>query len=351
MKPQKLRVILLFGGRTCEHDISLISAESVFRNLDRDKYHINCIYIDRKGRWSPVPSPDDPNKGEIKTCYDFLPWSGPGEKPVLEGDIYFPVLHGPFGEDGTIQGLFELAGVPYVGAGVLGSSMGMDKAAAKDVFKAHGIPQVEHLTVLENQWADDRNSVLDSVRETFLPPVFVKPANLGSSVGITKVDNFEDVPQAVETALAHDRKIIIEQGIDGQELECSVLGNDNPRASLPGEVIPARGFYDYQDKYIDGKTTFRIPAELPDELTERIRQLAVRAFLALDCAGMARVDFFLEKATGRLYINEINSIPGFTEISMYPKLWGVSGLPFSELLDSLIQLGLERHRKRTGKGE
>jgi len=347
MKSQKLRVILLFGGRTGEHDISLISAEAIYKNLDRNKYNISCIYIDRKGFWSPVPSPAHPEKRTENAGYDFLPWSEPREKHVVEGDIYFPVLHGPRGEDGTIQGLFELAGVPYVGAGVLGSALGMDKALAKDVFKAHGIPQVEHLTVLENCWAKNRIAILESIRETFLPPIFVKPANLGSSVGITKVDSFDRVPQAVESALAHDRKIIIEQGIDGQELECSVLGNENPRASLPGEVIPYREFYDYQDKYLENKTGFRIPAELSTELTERIRQLSVRAFQALDCAGMARVDFFLEKSTGHLYLNEINTIPGFTEISMYPKLWEVSGIPFSELLDSLIQLGLERHRQKT----
>ena len=266
MKPQKLRVILLFGGRTGEHDISLKSAEAIYKNLDRNKYLISCIYIDRKGFWSQVPSPTDPEKRAAKLLYDFLPWSEPREKTVLEGDIYFPVLHGPQGEDGTIQGLFELAGVPYVGAGVMGSALGMDKAAAKDVFKAHDIPQVKHITVLENNWADDRKSVLDSVRETFLPPIFVKPANLGSSVGITKVDNFDNVPGAIEKSLHHDRKIIIEQGIDGQELECSVLGNDNPRASLPGEVIPSREFYDYQDKYLEKKTGFGLRRDGPGGL-------------------------------------------------------------------------------------
>jgi D-alanine-D-alanine ligase len=346
MTTNKPRVVLLFGGRSGEYEVSLNSARAVYRNLNKKKYRVSCIHINRQGRWSAVPTPEILPEGEGGSFNNFLPWSRPTAGPALEGDIYFPVLHGPFGEDGTIQGLFELAGVPYVGAGVLGSALGMDKAAAKDVFKANGIPQVEHAALSENEWAEGQEETLESIRGRFNPPLFVKPANLGSSVGITMVKKFDDLPAAMDRAFSFDRKIIIEQGVKGQELECSVLGNENPKASLPGEVIPAREFYDYQDKYLDGKTSFRIPADLPDPLTERIRSLAVKAFLALDCAGMARVDFFLEKNSGRLFVNEINTIPGFTEISMYPKLWEASGLPFSQLLDSLIRLGFDRHLKK-----
>lgn len=346
MNPKKIDVVLLFGGQSGEHDVSLTSAAAVFRNLDPERYNIRSIYISREGRWREVTSPIEKSDLETGPFFDFLPWSGFEHRPLIKGDIYFPVLHGPFGEDGTIQGLFELAGVPYVGAGVLGSAAGMDKAAAKDVFAAHNIPQVRHMTLRDSEWNSGRDDILKSIKNRFHPPVFTKPANLGSSVGITKVKNFEDFGTAAQTAFNFDRKIIIEQGVDGKELECSVLGDENPRASLPGEVIPARDFYDYQDKYLDGKTSFKLPAEISAELTERIQQLAVKAFLALDCSGMARVDFFLENESGQLYVNEINTIPGFTEISMYPKLWEISGLPFTKLLDTLIDLGLKRHARR-----
>jgi D-alanine-D-alanine ligase len=277
--------------------------------------------------------------------HDFLPW-GRGPAEALAADIYFPVLHGPYGEDGTIQGLLELADAPYVGAGVLGSAAGMDKAVMKELFRSRGLPIVNHRVILEADWSLRQGAIARALRRGFRPPLFVKPANLGSSVGITKVKAWDALGPAVATALRFDRKVIVEQGVAGREIECSVLGNDAPEASLPGEVIPHREYYDYADKYLEGKTSFAIPARLPAPLVRRVRRLAVEAFRACDCAGLARIDFFLEAKTGRLYVNEINTIPGFTEISMYPKLWAVSGLAFGPLVERLIEFGFERHRVR-----
>lgn len=345
--PQKTGVVLIFGGRSAEHDVSLVSASAIYKNLDRAKYTVRSIYISKKGRWKIVKAPStDPNALSGGKSGDFLPWKRSPEAGNIKADIYFPVLHGPFGEDGTIQGLLEMAGVPYVGAGVLASSLGMDKAVAKSLFKERDLPIPPYLVIQEPEWRDDRSSVLKNIRKSFGLPLFVKPSNLGSSVGITKVKSFSRVAEAIRTAFRYDRKILVEKGIEGRELECSVLGNDLPEASLPGEVIPFREFYDYNDKYLDGKTTFLIPAKLPKSVTARTQRLAVAAFKAVECSGMARVDFFLEKDTNRLFINEINTIPGFTAISMYPKLWSFSGLSFPRLLDRLIALGFERYRNR-----
>lgn len=344
---KKTVVSLIFGGRSAEHEISLVSAAAIHNNLNRSKFEVRPIYITRQGLWKAVKAPSlDIKALEAGRAFSFLPWAGRDERPELAADIYFPVLHGPFGEDGTIQGLLEMAGVPYVGAGVLGSALGMDKSATKSVLRDRGLPVVPCLVVREAEFLEDAGRLLGLIRRSLPLPLFVKPANLGSSVGITKVGDAKDVPAALAAAFRYDTTALVEKGIRGRELELSVLGNEAPEASLPGEVIPFREFYDYNDKYIDGRTTFVIPAKLAPRTLARIRGLGIAAFKALSCSGMARVDFFLEKGTNRLFINEINTIPGFTEISMYPKLWAASGLPFPRLLERLIELGFERHRNR-----
>ncbi len=327
---------LLFGGRSSEHEISIISAKAVFKNFP-ENYKVVCFYFTKEGKWRRVASPWELD-GED---FPFLPWQGTdlGEKI----DIYFPLLHGPFGEDGTIQGLLELAGVPYVGSGVVGSALGMDKAYMKMAFERAGLPVVKYRVL--RRWEE---IPLREIEGEFSLPVFVKPANLGSSVGITKVKQWHELPGALEEAFSHDFKILVEQGVEGREIECSVLGNEAPRASLPGEVIPYREFYDYEDKYIEGKTRFNIPVKLPEKLEDKIREYAVRAFQAVEAWGFARVDFFLVGED--VYVNEINTIPGFTEISMFPKLWEVSGLSFPELLEELIRLGFERWEKWQRRG-
>lgn len=336
---------LLFGGRSAEHEISLLSARAVASHLDKDKYDAVLIYIDPQGRWSVRDSvPSSPVLDDRNPSASFLPWENASGRPAFHADIYFPVLHGPFGEDGTIQGLLDMAGVPYVGASVLASALGMDKAASKELFSRRGLPVVEYTVLTETDWLEDKNRRLKHIEQEMTLPLFVKPCSLGSSIGITKVKDRGRLAAAVDTAFLYDRKTIIEEGVEGREFECSVLGNDKPEASLPGELIPFREFYDYEDKYIEGKTTFRVPADLSPVLTLKVRETAVEAFRAIDGCGMARVDFFLEKNTNKLFLNEINTIPGFTEISMYPKLWAESGLPFPRLLDRLIELGFERHR-------
>jgi D-alanine-D-alanine ligase len=317
----KLRVAVLYGGRTGEHEVSVRSAKSILAGLNRDKYETTEYFIDLKGKWSPRP---------------ILP--EPGAHPEI--DVVFPVLHGTFGEDGTMQGLLELADLPYVGAGVLGSAVSMDKEMMKRVCKERMLPIVEYVTATR-----ETPSIVDACRR--LPfPMFVKPANLGSSVGISKAHNDEELEAAFELAKQFDRKVIVERGVEGRELECSVLGNEAPIASLPCEILPSREFYDYEDKYLLGAARTQVPADLPEERVDEIRRLAVECYRAVECEGMARVDFFLENETNRLYINEINTIPGFTSISMYPKMWEHSGIPFDTLLDQLIELALDRHRKK-----
>jgi len=347
MKGQKTKVVLLFGGRSPEHEVSLTSAASIYDNLDKGKFAVTSIYINKEGKWRAVESPRL-SSSEFKhgNFFSFLPWE---EKPLaqaVDGDIYFPVLHGPCGEDGTIQGLFELADVPYVGATVIASAIAMDKAIAKTIFKAKKLPVVKHLIILEQDWERENKVVFNQIRKEFFLPFFVKPANLGSSIGITKVNDYTETESALETAFRYDRKILIEEGIAGRDLECSVLGNDNPRASLPGEIIPYREFYDYRDKYVEGKTTFCIPAEVPSYITKEIQKISIQAYKVIGCSGMARVDFFYQEKTKDVFLNEVNTIPGFTKISMYPKLWEVSGIPFPRLLEKLIELGLERHNNK-----
>ena len=316
-----LRVAVLYGGRSGEHEISLRSAESVIAGLSPAKYQVQRIFITPEGRWQPrALSPE------------------PGANPGI--DVVFPVLHGTFGEDGTVQGLLELAGLPYVGAGVLASAVAMDKEVTKRLLVERGLPVAEYVTVRRGQ-----HGAQDVCRR--LPfPMFVKPANLGSSVGISKVNNCAELEAALELAAQYDRKILVERGIVGREFECSVLGSEQPVAAVPCEVIPSREFYDYEDKYVLDAAKLIVPAPLAAEQTEEMQRLAVAAYRAVECEGMARVDFLMESSSGKLHINEINTIPGFTSISMYPKMWEAAGVPFPDLLDRLIELALERHRSR-----
>jgi D-alanine-D-alanine ligase len=317
----KLRVAILYGGRSGEHEISVRSARAVMEHLDPERYEKVEYFIDREGAWSPKP---------------ILPQ--PGAQPEI--DVVFPVLHGTFGEDGTVQGLLELADLPYVGAGVLASSIAMDKEMMKRVCSERGLPVVEYVALQRGKIE------LDGITKKLPFPLFVKPANLGSSVGISKVKSCQELEAAVNLAADYDSKIIVERGIIGRELECAVLGNEAPMASLPCEILPSREFYDYEDKYLLDKAETKVPAELAPAITEELRRLAVEGYRAVECEGMARVDFLLEAATGKLYLNEINTIPGFTSISMYPKMWESSGIPFATLVDQLIELAIERHRRK-----
>jgi D-alanine-D-alanine ligase len=317
----KTRVAVIYGGRTGEHDVSVRSAKSILAGLDPAKYEKIEYFIDHDGKWSPRPIQPEP-----------------GAHPEI--DVVFPVLHGTFGEDGTMQGLLELADLPYVGAGVMASAVSMDKEMMKRVCKERLLPIVDYVTLPRGC----AHVVESSAKLQF--PVFVKPANLGSSVGISKAHDAAELETAFRTAEQFDYKVIIERGIEGRELECSVLGNESPIASLPCEILPSREFYDYEDKYLLGQAQTNVPADLTPEVTAELRRLAVECYRAVECEGMARVDFFLESGTGRLYINEINTIPGFTSISMYPKMWEHSGIPFDNLLDRLIALALERHARK-----
>jgi D-alanine-D-alanine ligase len=317
----KLRVAVVYGGRSGEHEVSVRSAKAILDGMDPAKYEKIEYFIDKQGKWSPHAMGPEP-----------------GSHPEI--DVVFPVLHGTFGEDGTIQGLFELADLPYVGAGVLGSSVSMDKEMMKRVCAERMLPIVDYVTVTRER------PDLEKICEHLPFPMFVKPANLGSSVGISKVHDARELEAAVALAAQYDRKVIVERGIVGRELECAVLGNDRPMASLPCEILPSREFYDYDDKYLLDRAETRLPADLPAEKTAELRRLAVECYRAVECEGMGRVDFLLEAATGKLYINEINTIPGFTSISMYPKMWESSGIGFSALIDKLIELALERHARK-----
>ncbi|MBN1222937.1 MAG: D-alanine--D-alanine ligase [Candidatus Aminicenantes bacterium] len=347
----KSTICILFGGRSAEHEVSISSARSIYNNLNPEKFEIITLYIDKSGRWRTVDSPhlsiEELNAGPFRS---FLPWFNEPSVNAVKADVYFPILHGPYGEDGTIQGFFEICDVPYVGAGVMASAIGMDKAIAKAVFQQKNLPVVKHTVLCETEWMNEPEACLDTVRKEYAPPIFVKPANLGSSVGITKVGDFSRLASAIKEAFLFDRKILVEEGIQGRELECSVLGNEDPRASLPGEIIPFNDFYDYKDKYIDGKTSYGIPAELPSNVIKEVQRISIEAFKSIEGTGMARVDFFLQDQTQKVYLNEINTIPGFTEISMYPKLWEVSGLSYSRLLEELVSLALEKFgQKKSGE--
>jgi D-alanine-D-alanine ligase len=374
---RKIRVGILFGGQSGEHEISLLSARSIIKAIDQDKYEVVALGITKEGRWltrgnpmkqlvqssnlwrkEQLAAPAEPAEAEESVTSRELVSAEQAQggliaagSPLAGLDVVFPVLHGPHGEDGTVQGLLELAGVPYVGAGVVGSAVGMDKVVFKALMVAHGLPVVAWRLVLRGRWeqADARAAVLDEIEAALPYPLFVKPANLGSSVGVSKAHNREELAAGLDEAAQYDRRLLVEQGIDAREIEVSVLGNDAPIASTAGEVIPGREFYDYAAKYIEDTSRLIIPAPLPEETMRRAQELAVAAFRAIDGAGMARVDFLLDRRDGALYIGEVNTIPGFTAISMYPKLWEASGIPYAELIDRLITLALERDddRRRT----
>ncbi len=383
---KRLRVGVIYGGRSGEHEVSLASAAAVFAHLDRQRYEPVPIRIEKDGRWAlaerapsamsaaevigharleagrapraarevhlmarpsdePLLSIDRPSDrpGDRKSAVD----RADGHGAVVQSmglDVVFPVLHGPYGEDGTVQGLLELANLPYIGCGVLASAVGMDKGMMKVVFAQHGLPQVEHAVVLRSEWARNRAGVRDALLAKLPPPLFVKPANLGSSVGISKVHDGGELDAALDLAAGFDRKIVVEAGVEeAREIECAVLGNDSPEASIAGEVVPSREFYDYEAKYLDEGSRTIIPADLsPGQLAE-VQRLAKAAFLAIDGTGLARVDFLLGRKDGRLYVNEVNTLPGFTTISMYAKLWEASGVSYPALIDRLIELALERH--------
>ncbi|MPZ13629.1 MAG: D-alanine--D-alanine ligase [Chloroflexi bacterium] len=357
MHSRRLRVAVVYGGRSGEHEVSIESAASVISAIDQDKYDVIPLGITHAGAWV-IAEPKALLAGDIAPAARVLPSadpaqpalvplpsSGPDPVAVLEAgvDVVFPLVHGTYGEDGCLQGLFELAGVPCVGAGVLGSAVGMDKIMMKTVFRAHGLPVVDYLPLARTAWERDPSEAFARIEEQIGFPCFVKPSNLGSSVGITRVRRRDDLTDAIQRASEYSARLIVERAVDAREVECGVLGNEAPSASVVGEVIPEREFYDYFAKYHDDHTCFVIPAALDDDVCREVQSLALRAFAAIAGAGMARVDFFIERGTGTLYVNEINTIPGFTAMSVYPRLWAASGVPYPELIDRLIHLALERH--------
>ncbi len=356
MKNDKKRVAVIFGGQSGEHDVSLASARSVMTVLRQKEYQVVPIGITRSGRWllhgdpyallSDIALHPESVDDEVPDAgHELVPGATGEAFPPI--DVVFPVLHGPFGEDGTVQGLLELAGIPYVGCGVLASSLAMDKIACKNVLAAHGLPVIPSRAVMRTLWETQPTGVIADIEAGLGYPVFVKPANLGSSIGVNKAADQAGLVAALNDAAQYDRRILVEQAVHNpREIECAVLGNANPIASVPGEVRPSNEFYDYAAKYIDGKSELLIPAPLPPALTARVQKLAVAAFRAVDAAGLARVDFLLCESTGELYICELNTLPGFTAISMYPKLWEASGLPYEDLIDRLIDLALDRHDDR-----
>jgi D-alanine-D-alanine ligase len=363
---RKKRVGVLFGGRSGEHEVSLASARSIMGVMSPEQYVIVPIGITHEGRWltggdpmavlaaggpaasAPLPTAETAAltpAPEQMAGRELVPGATGGHFPPL--DVIFPVLHGPYGEDGTVQGLLELAGVPFVGCGVLASSLAMDKIASKEVFITHGLPVAPYRPVKRRHWEADPAAVIADLEVALGYPMFIKPANLGSSIGVGRAGNRAELADALAEAARYDRRLLVEAAIPhAREIECSVLGNDDPLASVPGEVVPSNEFYDYAAKYLDGRSELCIPAPIPAEATAQVRDLAVRAFLALDGAGLARVDFLLDDVSGKLYLNEVNTMPGFTSISMYPQLWAASGIPYAELIDRLIELAVERHADR-----
>jgi D-alanine-D-alanine ligase len=355
---KRLRVGVLFGGRSGEHEVSLASAASVIRALDPEKYEAVPIGISKEGHWlvgrgaqelladvlksgDRVILPSDPTAAAL---VPLVPVAG---RPRITVDVIFPVLHGTFGEDGTVQGLMELAGLPYVGAGVLASAVGMDKDVQKRLFEQAGLPIVPFMTVRRSDWEHKRAAILKAIKRKFRFPFFVKPATLGSSVGMTRVKTTGEISGAMDLAAEFALKIVVERGIAGREIEVAVLGNDELRASIPGEIVPHREYYDYTAKYLEGGTDLLIPAPLTKKQAKTFQEYAIRAFQAIDGCGMARCDFFLERRSGKIFVNELNTIPGFTSISMYPKMWEASGLPYIKLIDRLIELAIEMHREKS----
>ena len=359
----KIRVGLIFGGRSAEHEVSLRSARSVLQAMNRDKYEMTLIGISKEGKWLAGPDPLAAlTAGDLSATSEALLSGEPGKRELLaysangggtlklsaiaELDVIFPLLHGPFGEDGTLQGLLELADLPYVGSGVLASALAMDKAMCKQVLRAAGLRVTDWLVVARADIDRDADAVASTAAERFSFPIFTKPANLGSSVGVVKAHNFGELVAALRESARYDRRVLVEPGINAREIEVSVLGNAEPLASVVGEVVPSREFYDYEAKYVDQGSRLVIPAAIPPATAEQARAASVAAFRALDAAGLARVDFLLDRDNGELYLNEVNTLPGFTDISMYPKLWQAAGLGYSELIDRLVGLALERQAEK-----
>lgn len=369
---RKLRVGLIYGGKSGEHDVSLSTALAVMKAMDFTKYEVVPFYITKSGEWRSGLALQAPAEAKEKLAFGegsperdgagasaLQPIFGglrQGDKALVAGaggaaaepalDVIFPLLHGTFGEDGTVQGLLEIANIPYVGAGVLASAVGMDKVMMKKVFAQAGLPQVVYRHFTKGQWNREQDEHVMEIEVAVGYPCFVKPANLGSSVGISKARNRDELLKSVAEAFQFDRKVIVEEGVDAREVEVAVLGNDEPQASVVGEIVSSNEFYDYKAKYVDGKSVMVIPAELPPELSDEIREMAVRAFEAVDGSGLSRVDFFLRKSDNAVLINEINTMPGFTPFSMYPLLWRETGKPYAELLDDLIRLAIERHKEK-----
>ena len=350
----KLNVALIFGGKSGEHEVSLMSASSVYKCIDKDKYNVMTIGITKEGRWlycegneENIKNGEWVNLANKNVEINLVP-CGNKEVGILfeDGkvekiDILFPVLHGPYGEDGTIQGLFEISQIPYIGCGVLASSVGMDKLICKKVFTEIGLPQVNYTDTNKWQFINDSEGELNKIESKLNYPIFVKPANLGSSVGISKATNRKELLEGINEALRYDSRIVLEQGIDAREIEVAVLGNNEVKASIAGEIKPAKDFYDYNDKYLDGASTYDIPAQISEEDMNYIREKAIQAFKGIDGKGLSRVDFFKDKNSGEIFINEINTLPGFTNISMYPKMWEATGLEYTKLIDELIKLAID----------
>ena len=362
---KKINLGILFGGQSCEHEVSVTSARSIEKAIDREKYHVHLIGIDKSGYWhlgddvealtssgsvtqlqQGQNHPDTAVSLELHSSGNLVAQTGstmqshaPARPPML--DVVFPILHGPFGEDGTMQGVLETAGLPYVGCGVAASALAMDKVLAKLVFAASGIPQAPYMIAETVEWQQNQNRMIDLVEQKLEYPMFVKPANMGSSVGISKAGDRHGLIDAASLAFQFDNKVVIENSMENcREIECSVLGNEYPQASVPGEIIPGAEFYDYHTKYIDDKSQLVIPAPLDDETTRRVQSLAIEAFRAIDGRGLARVDFFVNRSTNAVILNEVNTMPGFTPISMYPKLWAASGIAYEDLIDKLIELAI-----------
>lgn len=360
----KIRVGIIFGGRSGEHEVSLTSANSIMKALNKDKYEIIPIGITRSGVWltevtieSMLEYSKTKDKSILKNARKVVFSCDPsnkglialndnGKDELIKLDVIFPINHGTYGEDGTLQGMLDQADMPYVGCGVMASAVGMDKTVAKKLFQEVGLAIAPYVEILRWQWREDSKKVVELIEEKLGYPCFVKPVNSGSSVGIDKARNKDQLIKAITEACRYDRKILIEKAINAREIEVSVMGNDFPKASLPGEIIPCNEFYDYSAKYIDDKSKLNIPAVLPENLIEKIKESAIKAYKAIDGAGLARVDFFVEKGSDEIIINEINTLPGFTSISMYPKLWEASGLPYPKLLDELIELAIERYKDK-----
>lgn len=356
----KVNVALIFGGKSGEHEVSLSSVSSIYKFINKQKYNVFTIGITKEGNWlyyegdvENIKNKSWEDLANKNANINLIPTIGKEIGIQFEDgkfekiDILFPVLHGPYGEDGAIQGLFEISNIPYVGCGVLASSVGMDKLICKKVFEKAGLPQVRYAYTTKWDFDKDKKSVLDGIEAVLPYPIFVKPANLGSSVGISKANNKEELIKGIEFALKYDKRIVLEEGVNAREIEVSVLGNEEVHASIAGEIIPAKEFYDYEAKYLNSSSKLLIPADLDEEIMNRIRAMAVTAFKSIDGCGLSRVDFFVDKNNNEIYINEINTMPGFTNISMYPKLWEATGIGYSELIDKLIDLSVQKHKEKS----